>query len=293
MHGLTQTAATSFNGAATCSLRNADRLAYDCIASWSLQWGRNLFVAECPTACAWGGRIWTCFNGAATCSLRNGGTRPLGKARHRDASMGPQLVRCGMYPIHLNQLHHNISFNGAATCSLRNADLASCVWQHTRMLQWGRNLFVAEWPPAGSPTAPQRRFNGAATCSLRNVDAQGNHLIPESLLQWGRNLFVAECVQEAVCRVRDVLASMGPQLVRCGMTGLVPKVEIDVTPLQWGRNLFVAECARTVKQPEHNRQGLQWGRNLFVAECWKINGVSRRYLSLQWGRNLFVAECLT
>ena len=60
-----------FNGAATCSLRN-DK-GYDFVATkgGSLQWGRNLFVAECPASDwepAW---AKTGFNGAATCSLRN------------------------------------------------------------------------------------------------------------------------------------------------------------------------------------------------------------------------------
>ena len=91
-------------------------------------------------------------------------------------------------------------------------------------LQWGRNLFVAEsvrrqLPPADGP----RRFNGAATCSLRKVAVRGR------------------------VGVLHRLASMGPQLVRCGKIEATGDSLQNIW-LQWGRNLFVAE-----RLPEFSR----------------------------------------
>ena len=156
-------------------------------------------------------------------------------------------------------------------------------------------------------------FNGAATCSLRNVGEQLLVLRVDMELQWGRNLFVAECAPAAGAHRPPGRASMGPQLVRCGMMACSHRKH-QHHMLQWGRNLFVAECVeyavwvhadgRASMGPQLVRCGmlvkvgqameascaLQWGRNLFVAECMHTG---RRYIMaamLQWGRNLFVAE---
>ena len=205
------------------------------------------------------------FNGAATCSLRNeqSGVGVLG---HHHASMGPQLVRCGMSWLPASGFWARSRFNGAATCSLRNETRGTRLLRRIPQLQWGRNLFVAEWvnawaalvekrwlqwgrnlfvaecttltltdPPYGmlqwgrnlfvaecsSPAGPtrrgSRRFNGAATCSLRNDPILPGYLGPPPVLQWGRNLFVAECVAGGKKPTGPGVASMGPQLVRCGM----------------------------------------------------------------------------
>ena len=83
-----------FNGAATLSLRKPPKVDQLVRAYDGLQWGRNFIVAE-TGACVYGG------------------------AQHGQASMGPQLYRCG---------------NLMPLCSL-----SSCF-----SLQWGRNFIVAE-----------------------------------------------------------------------------------------------------------------------------------------------------
>ena len=186
---------------------------------------------------------------------------------------------------------HIRSFNGAATCSLRNAPINPCRRVHTAILQWGRNLFVAEcgFRPAARPI-PMRPSMGP------------------QLVRCGM-----ECTHDH-SRLRPP-PSMGPQLVRCGMQHHGHGCSLYRTCLQWGRNLFVAECkpASHVVKPSFL---LQWGRNLFVAECSADNGkVQPRCRPsmgpqlvrcgmldirltwvmsafLQWGRNLFVAECV-
>ena len=84
-----------FNGAATCSLRNALPLplrfcscdSFNGAATCSLRNGWNLrrHKHSVPT-----------FNGAATCSLRNAGRGDVELGALLVPSMGPQLVRCGM-----------------------------------------------------------------------------------------------------------------------------------------------------------------------------------------------------
>ena len=135
-----------------------------------LQWGRNLFVAECPRWKPPMPENRSCFNGAATCSLRNAVEVVPDAPPVLVASMGPQLVRCGMADAAEKSTMRCSGFNGAATCSLRNDTPTDKFAANVLKLQWGRNLFVAECgslvyggkiPPIG--------FNGAATCSLRNA----------------------------------------------------------------------------------------------------------------------------
>ena len=158
-----------------------------------LQWGRNLFVAECRVPDERRGANAHGFNGAATCSLRN--------------AAASAAERIG-----------SISFNGAATCSLRNGGVYCGFQKHERLeASMGPQLVRCGMPPW-----------------------------PES---W---------------RIR-YMASMGPQLVRCGMHDIRLGATAQAQ-LQWGRNLFVAEC--TISEWLQTLDGeLQWGRNLFVAEC--------------------------
>ena len=60
------------------------------------------------------------------------------------------------------------------------------------MLQWGRNILVAE-----------RRFGSISTLSIDQ-------------LQWGRNILVAESPEAPSVTDRNSVASMGPQHTRCG-----------------------------------------------------------------------------
>ena len=143
-HGAGRGGQPRFNGAATCSLRNGRSTRYFAAV------GRCCFngAATCslrnagPAVNTWGAQ--SRFNGAATCSLRN--------ARGR-------LRACRCIPC----------FNGAATCSLRNVLPDILPKLYLPPLQWGRNLFVAEWPDCVLASPPFVRFNGAATCSLRNA----------------------------------------------------------------------------------------------------------------------------
>ena len=189
-----------------------------------LQWGRNFIVAE---------------------------TRDRHDCYRDDceASMGPQLYRCGNY-LHLSYVYdHAPSFNGAATLSLRKRVGAALVspWRWlasmgpqlyrcgnvATALDYGHHVHASMGPqlyrcgnaaPFPCPRRSSARFNGAATLSLRKRNQFMISLVRKDLLQWGRNFIVAETSQRDRQPARNTLASMGPQLYRCGnyRTGFQP-----------------------------------------------------------------------
>ena len=229
----------AFNGAATCSLRNV------------LATMKELQQEQA-------------FNGAATCSLRNV-WHEFGLRPDVLPSMGPQHVRCGMSTSGILSRSITASFNGAATCSLRNVPYHAPNHVLPDILQWGRNMFVAECSTSTTRTATETlTFNGAATCSLRNAKVNQKQPICAVFLQWGRNMFVAECVLGAVRVAVLGGPSMGPQHVRCGMF-IAPSARIYHTLPSMG--------------PQHVRCGMPASRR-----------GSTHIFNLQWGRNMFVAE---
>ena len=132
-----------FNGAATLSLRKSGSGDYPVTDTHPLQWGRNFIVAEMRMACrlllcypCFNGAatlsLWKCvlvtttnprhasgFNGAATLSLRKSCCCWCGGIRSYQASMEPQLYRCGNRTRPAPSEPFRPCFNGAATLSLR------------------------------------------------------------------------------------------------------------------------------------------------------------------------------
>ena len=133
-----------------------------------------------------------------------------------NASMGPQLYRCGNEPYLAAYTSGNRSlqwgrnfivaeiFKHSLTVSLtlrlqwgRNFIVAEMLKNALRFftwasLQWGRNFIVAEMPQPLQGCSHTPSFNGAATLSLR------------------------KSVPDSVHDDRGGPASMGPQLYRCG-----------------------------------------------------------------------------
>ena len=183
------------------------------------------------------------FNGAATLSLRKlcswstsmmpypalqwGRNFIVAEIRHAhgictpagNASMGPQLYRCRNMPTTIS--HHDVRplrFNGAATLSLRKLPPFFIICMELDTLQWGRNFIVAEIYQWLSTYRWQwHSFNGAATLSLRKLHFlfinKINHLIASMGPQLYRcgNLSAGAVLLYSLGR-----ASMGPQLYRCG-----------------------------------------------------------------------------
>ena len=154
-----------------------------------LQWGRNLTVAERPCSIGYA-KSSRCFNGAATGQLRKesdlGGT-----SAHQRASMGPQLDSCGKAPPPLGDGQHAGASMGPQLDSCGKV-CPRCRDPRYPLLQWGRNLTVAE------------------------SRVRAEHLAARRELQWGRNLTVAERGPASRRTDHGHQASMGPQLDSCG-----------------------------------------------------------------------------
>ena len=166
------------------------------LCACALQWGRNFIVAETHgKRDAAATTPYTSFNGAATLSLRKQATaRRSVHHAERQASMGPQLYRCG---------------NVGRACPTTRI----CI-----MLQWGRNFIVAETLITCTHDNPEQTMLQwglnfiVAETHLCGVDA----IRRVDWLQWGRNFIVAETWILSAGSLKHRFASMGPQLYRCG-----------------------------------------------------------------------------
>ena len=181
-----------FNGAATLSLRKPGRYLVLSCTELKLQWGRNFIVAE----------TWPL---------------PCVVMYRTQASMGPQLYRCGNLAATLCCHVPNSSFNGAATLSLRKPHSR---WQgQTHMVgaSMGPQLYrCGNGSGSHTQTPLLACFNGAATLSLRKPADGDRCRCGLGGLQWGRNFIVAETHVGLLSVRRTRIASMGPQLYRCG-----------------------------------------------------------------------------
>ena len=232
-------------------------------AAKPLQWGRDLSVAEGSGAQGPQGPP-----GPASM-----GPRPFGRGRwfraptpteQGRASMGPRPFGRGRRVIACGGRLFRVRFNGAATFRSRKACYAIQKVEREDLLQWGRDLSVAEGSSSGSndtnfrvasmgprpfgrgrarknPTmARVPGFNGAATFRSRKVHD-------------GRKV-----------RGDEGRASMGPRPFGRGRrTAYAPPNPVN--QLQWGRDLSVAEGGECGERGGVE-QGLQWGRDLSVAE---------------------------
>ena len=246
--------------------------------------------------------------------------------RRNYASMGPQLYRCGDTPDATAASGSAPCFNGAATLSLRRRDTYRKMGFRVTLLQWGRNFIVAETRPCSKMSAcVSPSFNGAATLSLRRPVMELQAQTAAIKLQWGRNFIVAETrnVRCASSGRDDILASMGPQLYRCG----------DVLPHMGGKCRPGVRCfngaatlslrrrrqnayethlmqTRASMGPQLYRCGdaypRSWNQELPTgiygasmgpqlyrcgdAQMAHYRGLQAIHLWLQWGRNFIVAE---
>ena len=156
-----------------------------------LQWGRNFIVAEMaqPHRAAAGAH---------------------------QASMGPQLYRCGNGEPPRLPLNAFIGFNGAATLSLRKFLGALRSASSASSFNGAATLSLRKCQTRPDTSLRQCCFNGAATLSLRKLESKHFAVCGKCGLQWGRNFIVAEIFLLGFRHFFHVVASMGPQLYRCG-----------------------------------------------------------------------------
>ena len=156
--------------------------------------------------------------------------------------MGPQLYRCGNGQMNSGAARAQVRLQWGRNFIVAEIHSQGFGTGVLTVLQWGRNFIVAEitFPPR-RPIPGTSRFNGAATLSLRKFDALYMCKWFHGGLQWGRNFIVAEMRHIAPILQALLLASMGPQLYRCGNLPTMVALAAVVSVLQWGRNFIVAE----------------------------------------------------
>ena len=142
--------------------------------------------------------------------------------------------------------------------------------------------------PAGS-NQPHHGFNGAATLSLRKYRYACWIKPATPWLQWSRNFIVAEIPIRLLDQTSHTMASMEPQLYRCGNQDAIERADGPSTGLQWSRNFIVAEIDAGANKIDR-RSLLQWSRNFIVAEICIDLASSLQLTQLQWSRNFIVAE---
>ena len=136
----------------------------------------------------------------------------------------------------------------------------------SRVLQWGRDLSVAECPrrprgrrrrrasmgprpfgrgmpsPRSGRPSSARSFNGAATFRSRNVGATRSSCERIRRFNGAATFRSRNARARALCQARRS-ASMGPRPFGRGMRFSSPDLSLSRL-LQWGRDLSVAECRR-------------------------------------------------
>ena len=134
------------------------------------------------------------------------------------ASMGPQLYRCGNKNESKSILRRTNSFNGAATLSLRKfRRRASPSRHHRRCFNGAATLSLRKSGTISLGFFISPCFNGAATLSLRKLGVLGRAVDPLGVASMGPQLYRCGNRPERQRTPADIRhASMGPQLYRCG-----------------------------------------------------------------------------
>ena len=134
------------------------------------------------------------------------------------------------------------------------------------------------------------RFNGAATLSLRKSDDVQGRQRHGSLASMGPQLY--RCGNEP----RDIAGSQGRTCFN-GAATLSLRKSVGMTEMgerstgaSMGLQLY--RCGNVVSgEKTHDMDAsLQWGRNFIVAEMGQIDLACSTIPWLQWGRNFIVAE---
>ena len=179
-----------------------------------------------------------------------GRIRWAGTSQHV-ASMGPQLYRCG----NAAAVEHSNQFRPASMgpqlyrCGNLSSSIRAC------------RSWIASMGPQLYRCGNQKRnrlpeqslfcFNGAATLSLRKLTMGDIDRTMYALLQWGRNFIVAEMYMKMMDVFAQKVASMGPQLYRCGNSRARHSRYVMGSVLQWGRNFIVAEINHALPLATH------------------------------------------
>ena len=180
------------------------------------------------------------------------------------------------------------------------------------LLQWGRNLSVAEGKPWEAALAAMRRFNGAATFRLRKGHA-GITFGYVNAASMGPQPFGCGRSDASRCRSSSPRCFNGAATFRLRKARCQPQTRRGCLCFNGAATFRLRKAARLapsgMARGSFNgaatfrlRKGglgvkifcsnaaLQWGRNLSVAEGLPLTVAVWATGTLQWGRNLSVAE---
>ena len=155
-----------------------------------------------------------------TCIRASMGPRPFGRGRRRNIQYFFQLIHASMGPRPFGRGRPrrpragspaSACFNGAATFRSRKESAGRISGGREAMLQWGRDLSVAEGVISTMRLCTATLLQWGRDLSVaEGVYVEGAQAA-EGLLQWGRDLSVAEGAGIAASGPRSARASMGPR----------------------------------------------------------------------------------
>ncbi len=156
-----------------------------------LQWGRDIAVADRGFALGYRNELPHASMGPRHRCRGSSGTSWTALSDGL-ASMGPRhrcrgSTRCGRW--HRRERHR---FNGAATSLSRIEPSRYVSTTPPGLLQWGRDIAVADRTRAIRASSCPRSFNGAATSLSRIAPKAPARPLRRRQLQWGRDIAVAD-----------------------------------------------------------------------------------------------------
>ena len=139
--------------------------------SISLQWSRNFIVAEIASPCMSPFFLKISLQWSRNFIVAEIDCRISQCSHDMDASMGPQLYRCGNLPPAQSFIDRIVASMEPQLYRCGNRSRSQTPDQKRLALQWSRNFIVAEITRHTLRECGARRFNGAATLSLRKYPA--------------------------------------------------------------------------------------------------------------------------
>ena len=210
----------------------------------SLQWGRNFIVAEIRYAPQRRSRSSSGFNGAATLSLRKSYMMFVMITNRLGLQWGRNFIVAEINELRLAKPSTYSLQWGRNFIVAEMYSATSPVIIEFRLLQWGRNFIVAEMYVKAAMANPNQTLQWGRNFIVAEIRLGGRHKKSDGLLQWGRNFIVAEIGLSWMGFLCSSVASMGPQLYRCGNYRRTRRGVATSSELQWGRNFIVAEMPR-------------------------------------------------
>ncbi len=211
---------SGFNGAATFPSRKSAPAAPCPMSVSSLQWGRDVSVAEVFVLSGHGDQHDVASMGPRR--FRRGSGATIGNLGIRYmASMGPRRFRRGSRERSPSLREFSpLQWGRDVSVAEVNAPVANSF--SASGLQWGRDVSVAEVSDPTYTNVVAGLLQWGRDVSVAEVSRHSGIKLGSSALQWGRDVSVAEVTGCSYVCLRDTRASMGPRRFRRGSLDRMP-----------------------------------------------------------------------